>query len=1063
MRPESTRPARGGREPSPRPGSTRLRVALSTAFAAVIGLVPAVCIASPALAVDIANGDVTITDVEAAEGDSLVFEIRRAAGTGSVSFEVDTVDDGDAVEGVDYTGYHQVVTFTNTTPGGADQIKRITVRGIADTRDEDDFENFHLVLSDPLAALTDVTAEGILDDDDAAPTYSLSTAASVSEGVGTTNVTATLSAASNFQIVIPVKTTAGTATAGQDYTALGGAATITVNAGSLTGSVPVTILDDTKDEADTQAFDVEYDASRPGTLAPSGHISAGSPTSATVTINDNDALPTITVADAGQVAEGSQLHYAISLTPVSERTVTVKVNTGPGSTDPATAGTDYTAVVDQTVTFNPGTTSQQVDVNTTNDLRDELTPESVTLTASDPTLGQLGSPAAGTGTITDDDVAPTATLSVPAITEGNSGSTTATFHVTLDQASELSTTVSYSFGGGTATIGAGKDYTGTAGSVTFAPGDTDKTFTATILGDTIDEGASETFEVTLGGDANVASAGSIGVATLATISDDDAAPTFSVANVSHNEGNPSGGTTTRNETFTITLLNTTSANTIDFTAAMVAGTAVDTGTTPGTNDYDAPAGTVQIPALATSVTVTVPINLDTVYEADETATLNVALAGGETDATGALDASTLTLVNDDAAPSIALNTESGSEGTDISVVATVTGVAQADTVFNLTFSGDSSGSNNAAETSDYVDSGVNGTIPGGTATNSTVTLRSFRLSNDTIDEPVETVKVVAHDIADNAADATGLYKINDDPGDLPPSVSISDETVDEQDGSANAQVSLTFGGDTTATERDVVVNYTTQNGSARAGSDYTAKTGQLTIAAGDSSGLINVLVTDDNLDEPDQDFTVHITAVTPAEAEITDSSATVEIDDEDATVAPTIVAASGRIGSGPVTITGRAREGAQVQLSAAAFADGNDYNVMAYTTADANGNYTFTRYVDTGYRFYTRANSISSSIKTFRIVNDPYLTGGSTAKGSVTLRVVGDPNEPNLPVQIQRANANGSWTTVATGRTTAKLEYVRTFTGLKSKTSMTFRAYIAGDPNAGTLNGFSNVKVVGIR
>jgi hypothetical protein len=80
------------------------------------------------------------------------------------------------------------------------------------------------------------------------------------------------------------------------------------------------------------------------------------------------------------------------------------------------------------------------------------------------------------------------------VNEGNTGTTPATFKVTLDQASGAQVTVSYATANGTAT--AGSDYVAKTGTVTFAPGDTSEDVTVLVNGDVFNE-PDETFVVNL--------------------------------------------------------------------------------------------------------------------------------------------------------------------------------------------------------------------------------------------------------------------------------------------------------------------------------------------------------------------------------------------------------------------------------------------------------------------------------------------------------------------------------------------------------------------------------------
>jgi hypothetical protein len=102
-------------------------------------------------------------------------------------------------------------------------------------------------------------------------------------------------------------------------------------------------------------------------------------------------------------------------------------------------------------------------------------------------------------------------------------------------------TADYATANGTAT--AADDYTATSGTLTFAPGETAKSVAVAVVGETLFEG-DETFSLVLSSPVN-ATLGAGQEQATATISDDDLAPTFSIAPASHAEGtacaNNSGG------------------------------------------------------------------------------------------------------------------------------------------------------------------------------------------------------------------------------------------------------------------------------------------------------------------------------------------------------------------------------------------------------------------------------------------------------------------------------------------------------------------------------------------
>ena len=90
-------------------------------------------------------------------------------------------------------------------------------------------------------------------DDDGAPTVTLSGGATIAENAGTATITATLSATSALPVTVNLGYT-GTATDPADYSTTG--ASILIPAGSLTGTVTITGVDDALDETN-ETIDVD--------------------------------------------------------------------------------------------------------------------------------------------------------------------------------------------------------------------------------------------------------------------------------------------------------------------------------------------------------------------------------------------------------------------------------------------------------------------------------------------------------------------------------------------------------------------------------------------------------------------------------------------------------------------------------------------------------------------------------------------------------------------------------------------------------------------------------------
>jgi hypothetical protein len=112
---------------------------------------------------------------------------------------------------------------------------------------------------------------------------------------------------------------------------------------------------------------------------------------------------------------------------------------------------------------------------------------------------------------------PTVAVTGASLAEGNAGTQSLSFTVTLANPTPLRVSVAYATADGTAA--AGSDYTATSGTLVFGPGQTNKTVAVPIIGDTAYE-PDETFTLTLSNPVN----GTLGTATATgTIRNDDAA------------------------------------------------------------------------------------------------------------------------------------------------------------------------------------------------------------------------------------------------------------------------------------------------------------------------------------------------------------------------------------------------------------------------------------------------------------------------------------------------------------------------------------------------------------
>jgi hypothetical protein len=216
--------------------------------------------------------------------------------------------------------------------------------------------------------------------------------------------------------------------------------------------------------------------------------------------------------------------------------------------------------------------------------------------------------------------------------------------VTLSNPVASGVTVTVNSTVGTATVA---DFTAiTGGTVTFAPNSTTaQTVNVSITNDALDED-DEGFTLTL---SNPVATGTVNLGTATatgSIQDDDALPVLSVANVSQPEGNSGTGTMT----FMVNLT-PVSGRAVSFTRATADGTAM-----VANNDYVAlTAAAITIPAGQTSATIAVTTNGDTVFEGNESFSLNLSAVSnatpGNLSATGTLEDDdqqpTTTTISDD--------------------------------------------------------------------------------------------------------------------------------------------------------------------------------------------------------------------------------------------------------------------------------------------------------------------------------------------------------------------------------------------------------------------------------
>jgi uncharacterized repeat protein (TIGR01451 family) len=209
------------------------------------------------------------------------------------------------------------------------------------------------------------------------------------------------------------------------------------------------------------------------------------------------SLPLISLDDVG-VREGQQgvtnLLFAAHLSEPSQQTVTAGYFTSDGM---ARAGQDYEAA-SGLLTFPPGATNAFIPVAVYGNQLYESN-KTVFLNLTNPAGGWLVSFRA-TGTITNDDSKPGLSISDATVWEGDDDLTRAIFQLTLSTPSGVPTVVPWTTSNGTAQ--AGLDFRAGEDRVILQPGETNQTFSVTILGNTVSQ-PTRRFYVTLSAPPNV--------------------------------------------------------------------------------------------------------------------------------------------------------------------------------------------------------------------------------------------------------------------------------------------------------------------------------------------------------------------------------------------------------------------------------------------------------------------------------------------------------------------------------------------------------------------------------
>ena len=663
-----------------------------------------------------------------------------------------------------------------------------------------------------------------------------SSAYQVEEGQGTFTATVTLSDPSEKEITLSYTEVAGSAAAGIDYAASSGV--LTFSPGETSKTVTISVINDSLDE-DAETIHL--------TLSEPDQCILGDNSDAVLTIVDDDEVFVAFSNPEFELDENAgKIDIPVTLSTESVHTLTVTYATGD---DTAVAGSDYRSA-SGTLTFAPGETGKIVSVTVLDDPVDELT-ETLTLTLSDPEGCNLGAQSTATLSVIDDDVVQAAFS-----TDGFSGTeadNSIEASVTLSASSPHTVTVNYATGGGTAT--AGSDYTAASGTVTFNPGETVKTVSVPVLDDSVDE-ASETVMLSLSDPVN----GALGAQDTAalTIDDNDAVTVaFSAAAF---RGDETSGTITASVELSIP-----SEQTLKVKYTTGDGTAL------AGSDYTAASGTLSFAPGETSKPLAVTVLDD--GEDELTEKFTITLSAPENCELGMPSAAEFSIDDDDVVQAAfsADNLSAAESGGSIDVTVTLSAPSPHAVTVNYAASDGS-----AAARRDYAAASGRLTFdPGETRQTFSVLL----LDND-VDEAPETVILTLSDPVHSilgALNVSTLTITDDDPVSF--AFAAATGSGSEASGAITAAVNLSG-----ESERTLTVNYATGDGTALAGSDYTAAAGTLIFAPSETSKPVAVTILDDAADELEETLKVILSG--PVNGELGSPGETVLsiVDDDEVSV-----------------------------------------------------------------------------------------------------------------------------------------------------------------------------------
>lgn len=863
--------------------------------------------------------DLQILDSLDFEGNTIFSLVTLSSSSGlDITFDYTTVD-GVATSAGDFVAKSETITIS-----AGNEFYVISISTVEDTVIEADFESFSISLSSVTGAnVIDGSASIAIQDDDNLPDIYINDL-SLNEG-STFNFIVTLDMAPLSEVSFAYSTFDGTASQPGDYSSASGSSTFLV--GQIELTIPVFTNDNIIDEADrnftlslsavvngsegdiealgtilddevspsifvegqilnegesgdfiislsevsgqnvdfvfytvdtgSAEIATDFNASAASSTIPAGQLSVtltsstvedslyeahetylvslGSINNAsagqdvvTVTISNNDLEPGLSIFGIS-ISEGTTGQLTLSLSEVSGINSVFSFQSFDGT---ALGGTDFTTILSTQATIPAGSLTMLLEVVSIEDsiIQGDLNFDVSLSAISDVSLGS----SIATITIVENDDIPDLLVFDANIVEGD----TASVLVSLSMGGFTQITFDYTTVDGTATSGG--DFVVNSGSETLLVSQEAFTILISSVEDSLNENP-EVFNLSL---SNVVGANVIDDQSVISVTDDDAQLFID------------DSITAEGDTLVFVVsLSKTLPHDVSFFLNTADSTAING------SDYTTASGWFTLASGNVSLTAEVSSLEDLTYEDNEYFNVNLSsLTGAHTG-----DILAVGTINDnDTAPLIYISDGTVTEGGTIAFLISISELSEKDAVFNY----DTFETGSAISGSDFTMASTTYTIAPGVLV---VTLSAATLE-DILDESTENFDVSLTNLVDvGAGDDQGIASILDN--DTPPQVFINDAEVDE---GLTAQISVTL---SQASGQNIEFTWATFDGTALAGTDYSANSATVTMNAGSTSVSIQVISLDDIINQGNLQFDVSISSLVNVNAG--NLLATITIDDDE--------------------------------------------------------------------------------------------------------------------------------------------------------------------------------------